>query len=97
VRNDFLALTSLEGQDRFGGADKSALSKAITPQNLPDWAAEKLRAWNDVDPRIRFELCWIIGVNYRGAAEARNGIEFERAGKLRSDLLTRDHAVTRTP
>jgi serine/threonine protein kinase len=93
VKDDFLALTSVEGQDRFGGAGKEALSKDTTLRELLDRAAQKLRARKDLDPRIEAELCWIIGVNYRGAGETRKAIEhLERAVRLRTDLLGRDHA-----
>jgi serine/threonine protein kinase len=97
VQDDFLALTSVEGQDRFGGEGKDALNKDSTVRQLLDRAAEKLRARKDLDPRIEAELCWIIGVNYRGAGDARKAIPFlERAVKLRGDLLGRDHAYTLT-
>ena len=95
VRDDFLALTSVEGQDRFGGAGKEALSKDTTLRELLDRAAAKLRARKDLDPRTEAELCWIVGVNYRGAGEAEKAIGFlERAVRLRGDLLGRDHADT---
>jgi hypothetical protein len=95
VRDNFLALTSVEGQDRFGGAGKEALSKDTTLRELLDRAAAKLRACNDLDPRTEAELCWIVGVNYRAVGEATKAIGFlERAVQLRSDLLGRDHAAT---
>ena len=65
VQDDFLALTSVEGQDRFGGEGKETLNKDSTVRQLLDRAAEKLRWRKDLDPRIEAELCWIIGVNYR--------------------------------
>jgi tetratricopeptide (TPR) repeat protein len=95
VTDDFLALTSVEGQDRFAGKGREALSKDTTLLDLLDRAAEKLRARKDLEPRIEAELCWIIGVNYRAAGEAKKGIEFlERAVQLRSKLFGRDHADT---
>jgi serine/threonine protein kinase/tetratricopeptide (TPR) repeat protein len=95
VQDDFLALTSVEGQDRFGGEGKEALSKDTTLEQLLDRAAAKLRARQDLDPRIEAELCWIVGVNYRGAGRFTKAIEFlERAVKLRTDLLGRDHPHT---
>src|SRR5262249_40071105 len=95
VIDDFLALTSVEGQDRFGGVGKEALRKDTTLGDLLNRAAGELRARKDLDTRIEAELCWIIGVNYRGAGEAQKGIEFlERAVQLRTDLLGRDHFET---
>jgi serine/threonine protein kinase len=95
VKDDFLALTSVEGQDRFGGTGTEALSKDTTLRELLDRAAQKLRGRTDLDPRIEAELCWIVGVNYRGAGEARKAVEFlERAVRLRTDLLGREHKDT---
>jgi serine/threonine protein kinase len=95
VCQDFLALTSVEGQDRFGGEGKEALSKDTTLQQLLDRAAQKLRTRKDLDPQIEAELCWIIGVNFRASGEAKKAVEFlERALKLRSDVLGRDHEDT---
>ena len=95
VKDDFLALTSVEGQDRFGGTGKEALSKDTTLRELLDRAAEKLRARKDLDPRIEAELCLMVGVNFRGAGEAEKGIEFlQRAVQLREGLVGRGHFDT---
>jgi serine/threonine protein kinase len=95
VQDDFLALTSVEGQERFGGAGHEALSKDTTLGQLLDRAAEKLRSRQDLDPRIEAELCWIVGVNYRCAGEAAKGVPFlERAVALRKQVLGRDHEQT---
>jgi hypothetical protein len=95
VQDDFLALTSVEGQERFAGAEKHDLSKDTTLHQLLDRAAEKLRARQDLDPRIEAELCWIVGVNYRGAGEAAKGVPFlERAVALRKQVLGVDHEKT---
>jgi eukaryotic-like serine/threonine-protein kinase len=95
VWEDFLALTSVEGQDRFGGEGKEALSKDTTLQQLLDRAAEKLRNRKDLDPLIEAMLCWVIGVNYRGAGEAAKGVPFlERAVELRMQTLGQDHWET---
>ncbi len=95
VKDDFLALTSAEGQARFGGEGREALTHDTTLRELLDRAAQKLRARKDLDPRIEAELCWIIGVNYRGAGEAQKGLEFlERAVQLRTKLLGRDQDDT---
>ena len=95
VKDDFLALTSVEGQDRFGGDGKGGLSKDTTLRELLDRAAGKLRARTDLDPRTEAELCWIVGVNYRGAGAAAEAVGFlERAVQLRGGRLGRDHPDT---
>lgn len=92
VKDDFLSLTSVEGKDRFGG---EGLDRNTNLLDLLNRAAEKLRARKDLNPRIEAELCWIVGVNYRGAGEAAKGLPFlEQALQLRSDLLGREHEDT---
>jgi hypothetical protein len=92
VKDDFLALTSLEGQDRFGG---QGLDRNTTLLDLLHRGAAKLRQRKDLDPRIEAELSWIIGVNYRGAGEAAKGVPFlERAVALRRQLLGAEHEDT---
>ena len=94
VRDDFLALTSVEGQDLLG-SDRDGLSKDATLRDLLDRAAAKLRARKDLAPRIEAELCWIVGMNYRSVGAPKKGIEFlQRAVQLRTMLLGRDHAHT---
>jgi serine/threonine protein kinase len=66
VKDDFLALTSVEGQTRFDGEQ---LTKDATLRDLLDRAAEKLKDRKDLAPRTEAELCWIIGVSYRGVGE----------------------------
>ncbi len=96
VRDDFLALTSVEGQDLLGG-DRDGLSKDTTLRDLLDRAAAKLRARKDLAPRTEAELCWIVGMNYRSVGAPKKGIEFlQRAVQLRTTLLGRDHAHTLT-
>ncbi|HMP03089.1 MAG TPA: serine/threonine-protein kinase [Gemmatales bacterium] len=96
VKDDFLGLTSVEGQERFGGEYGSeGLDRNTTLMTLLDRAAAKLKERQDLDPRIEAELCWIIGVNYRGAGEAAKGIPFlERAVELRKKVLGVDGAGT---
>jgi hypothetical protein len=92
VKEDFLALTSLEGQDRFSG---TGLDRNSTLLDLLNRAAAKLPERKDLDPRIEAELSWIIGVNYRGAGEADKGVPFlERAVALRRQLLGAEHEDT---
>ena len=92
VQNDFLALTSVEGQVRFGG---EGLDRNATLLDLLNRAAGKLKERKDLAPRIEAQLCWIVGVNYRGVGAATRGVPFlERAVELRTGLLGCDHADT---
>jgi serine/threonine protein kinase len=80
VKDDFLALTSVEGQGRFGG---DALTRNASLRELLDRAAEKLKERKNLAPRTEAELCWIIGVSYRGVGEAARAIPFlERSVEL---------------
>ena len=83
VVDDFLALTSAEGQDRFDEERKRALGKDATLEQLLDRAAGKLQARTDLAPRIEAQLSWIIGVNYRANGVPHKAIPFlERAKEL---------------
>jgi len=97
VQNDFLALTSVEGQYRFGGDPEWSLDKDTTLRQLLDRAAAKLEQRRDLDPRIEADLCWMVGVNYRGVGEARLAIPvLERAVALRKQAFGVDHRETLT-
>ncbi len=92
VKDDFLALTSVEGQGRFGGQE---LTKDATLRDLLDRAARKLNARKDLDPRIEAELCWIIGVSYRGVGEFERAMPFlERSLKRYGEALGPDGDAT---
>ena len=94
VVDDFLALTSVEGQDRFGG-EGEGLDRNATLLDLLYRAAEKLKGRKDLAPQIEAKLCWIVGVNYRGVGEAAKGIPFlERSVELWRKALGVDHQVT---
>ncbi len=85
VKDDFLALTSVEGQGRFGGQE---LTKDATLRDLLDRAARKLNDRKDLDPRTEAELCWIIGVSYRGVGEFERAMPFlERSLKRYGEAL----------
>jgi eukaryotic-like serine/threonine-protein kinase len=73
VQEDFLALTSVEGQGRFGGEE---LNRNATLRELLDRAAEKLKTRKNLAPRTEAELCWIIGVSYRGVGEFARAVPF---------------------
>ena len=95
VRDDFLALTSVEGQYRFGGAIDQGLSKDSTLRQLLDRAAGKLSQRKDIDPVIESELNWIIGVNYRALGDARRALPYlERSVALRLEALGPDAEPT---
>jgi serine/threonine protein kinase len=96
VRDDFLALTSVEGQFRFGGGPGDAgLTKDTTLRQLLDRAAAKLSRRRDLDPRTEAELNWIVGVNYRGLGEAERAVPYlERCVALRRRVLGRDEEAT---
>jgi serine/threonine protein kinase len=74
VKYDFLALTSVEGQERFGGPTEVPLDRNTTLRQLLDRAAAKLNQRKNLDPRIEAELRWMIGVNYRWLGEAGRAI-----------------------
>jgi serine/threonine protein kinase len=95
VIDDVLALTSVEGQEQFGGMTEVQLDKDATLRQLLDRAAAKLNQRKDLDPRTEAELRWIIGVNYRGLGEAELAISFlERCVALRKGLFGPDHVET---
>jgi serine/threonine protein kinase/tetratricopeptide (TPR) repeat protein len=80
VKDDFLALTSVEGQTRFDGEQ---LTKDATLRDLLHRAAEKLNDRKDLAPRTEAELCWIIGVSYRGVGEVARAVSYlERSVEL---------------
>jgi serine/threonine protein kinase/tetratricopeptide (TPR) repeat protein len=96
VRNDFLALTSVEGQYRFGsGPEDAGLNRDTTLRQLLDRAAGKLAQRRDLDPRTEAELNWIVGVNYRALGEASRSVPYlERCVALRRQMLGRDDQST---
>jgi tetratricopeptide (TPR) repeat protein len=92
VKDDFLALTSVEGQGRFGG---EWLTRNATLRELLDRAARKLNARKDLAPRTEAELCWIIGVSYRGVGEAAQALPFlERSVALNRQTSGPDSETT---
>lgn len=88
VKDDFLALTSVEGQYRFGGETQTVLDKDATLRQLLDRAAAKLDMRDDLDPLIEAELRWMIGVNYRALGETGLALPFlQKALALRREVL----------
>jgi serine/threonine protein kinase len=95
VVEDFLALTSIEGQEHFGGESSAALHKDTTVRELLDRAAEKLQERRDLEPQIEGQLRWIIGANYRGIGEFDRAITFlERSVELWRQELGDEHVKT---
>ena len=76
VKNDFLALTTVEGQEQFDDYGQFSLAEDSTLRALLDRAAEKLERRTDLDPRIEAELYWIVGLNYRALKEGDVAIRF---------------------
>src|SRR5262249_7824895 len=92
VTDDFLALTSVEGQTRFHG---EGLTRNATLRELLDRAAAKLNARKDLAPQTEAELCWIIGVSYRGLGDAERAIPFlERSVELQRQASEPESEVT---
>jgi len=88
VQNDFLALTSVIGQDLFGGEGDETLSKNTTLRELLDRAADKLQARADLAPRTAAELYWMIGGSYIGVGELERAVRFlEKCVALRRQEL----------
>lgn len=92
VIDDFLALTSVEGQRENHG---EGLSRDATLRDLLDRAARKLDDRKDLDPRTEAELDWIIGVSYRATGEPALAIPFlERSVKLRQETFGQEASLT---
>ncbi|HMO14004.1 MAG TPA: tetratricopeptide repeat protein [Pirellulaceae bacterium] len=83
VRDDFLALTSVEGQTRFDYESTITLSRNASLEDLLDRAAEKLEQRTGLAPRIEAELRWMIGVNYRGMSRYSDAVmHLEHSARL---------------
>lgn len=94
VQDDFLALSSVDGQFRFGG-DSGGLGKDANLKQLLDRAAAKLEQRQDLEPRIRAQLCWIIGVSFRYHDDFPRAIAFlEECVELRKQCLGPDDPDT---
>jgi serine/threonine protein kinase/tetratricopeptide (TPR) repeat protein len=95
VRDDFLALTSVEGQERFGGREDESLGKDATLKQLLDRAAAKLDQRKDLDPRSEAELRLLIGINFRAQGQLDQAIRnLERCVALRREHLGPNHLHT---
>ena len=98
VEQDFLQLTSVEGQaDLLEDASVRELGKDTTLRELLDRAAEKLKQRENLAPEIEARLCNVIGNSYRENGDAAIGIPFlERALTLRREHLGPDDPNTLT-
>lgn len=95
VSHDFFALTTVEGQERFGGITSDASTKDLTLADLLLRAGKKLDARKDLAPLIEAELRWMIGVNYRYLGYPELAIQFlERSYDLFRQELGIAHRKT---
>jgi serine/threonine protein kinase/tetratricopeptide (TPR) repeat protein len=95
VIEDFLALTTVEGQALFGGTTPVPLDKDMTLRQLLDRAAAKLDGRKDLEPRIEAQLRFMVGTNYSQLGEGRLAIPFlERCVEIRKAVLGPDQEAT---
>ncbi len=84
VQYDVLALTTQEGQMRFGGQD---LPRGATLRDLLMRSANRLRERTDLSPSVSAELNWIVGISLRAIGEYDVAIPFlEKAVTLYSEI-----------
>lgn len=94
VINDFLALTSVKGQEERNGT-ASNLSRDTTLRQLLDRAADKLDKRKDLDPRTEADLALIIGESYQGFGEAELSVKYiQRCTDIRTRLFGQDDERT---
>ena len=95
VEYDFLALTSVEGQERaqfLGAGLTTGLAKDTTLRQLLDRAALLLDERKNLDPIIESRLLLVIGNSYRANGDAERAVPFlERALELRKAALPENH------
>ncbi len=96
VQDDFLVLTSVEGQSTLlDDIYSRELRKETTLAELLDRAAKKLDQRTDISPEIESGLRNIIGVSFRANGDAEKGIPFlEQSVKLRELIYGPDHQKT---
>jgi serine/threonine protein kinase len=94
VSEDFLGMTTVEGQNRFAYGARG-LGREATLQQLLDRAHFKLNLRKDLDPVIEGKLRWIIGISYRSLSVPELAISnLERCLRLRTEALGPDHRDT---
>ena len=106
VRDDVLALATVEGQVRFEPDDYVSLGKDVTLRVLLNRAADKLHKQSSgLAPEVEAELNWIIGISYRNLCEfekaivfAKRAIEINRSlhGPNNSDVLNMQNSLAVT-
>lgn len=95
VSDDFLALTSIDGQERFAPDEAISLGKDATLRQLLDRAAEKLEKRTDLEPRTDAQLHWIVGTSYRGLGDYERAVHhLEKCVKLSGDAVGATHKST---
>ena len=75
LKNDFLLLTTVEGQLEVDNGE-NFLNKDASLTQLLDRAANKLQNRDDLDPKVRAELTWTVGASYRMQGDHEKAIEF---------------------
>ncbi len=78
IKNDLLTLTTIDGRERLDEFGDYQLDETATFQDLLDRAAEKLERRDDLEPGIKADLSWIVGVNYRALGEYGAAVSFLR-------------------
>lgn len=94
VVNDFLALMTVEGQERFDGYD-SELTKDVSLRTLLDRAAARLELREDLSPASQAELYWILGVTYRNLDQHELATKlFRKCVEIRTKHFGPEHSET---
>ncbi len=85
LREQLLALACAEGRDAFAGELLGEPGKGRPLKEPLDRAASGLKEPTGLEPRIEGDLCWVVGMNYRGIGELEASIRLlERCAKLRT-------------
>jgi eukaryotic-like serine/threonine-protein kinase len=95
VTDDMLAMSSGEGRIRFDQSGNTPLPAEATLADLLERAAKLMQQRDDLDPRTKGHLAWIIGVSFRGAGVPKQAVPLlEQAVALKKDALGSEHLET---
>ncbi len=72
VKHDVLALTTLEGRERFGGGD---LTRDANLRDILLRAGTRIGNREELEPLVAAELHWIVGVSLRALGESEKAVE----------------------
>ena len=75
LKNDFLALTTVEGQV-YSELENASLGSSATLIDLLERAAGTLERRDDLEPNARADLLWTVGVSLRQAGHFERAIPF---------------------